>query len=86
MSVPACLLKIEGKWTGQNRLWVIPDEPERVSEAIASVELVTEGKFLHIRYTWEDEDRPQSGCLLIGGEEKPDRINLDRIEIGQEVG
>lgn len=54
-----------GKWKGVKRLWLTPDTPVKESESAASVELVAQGKYATIRYTWAEEGRPQDGLLLV---------------------
>jgi hypothetical protein len=68
MSVPASLTNLPGKWTGLNSLWLLPGEPARLSDTMATVALIAAGEFLVFQYTWADEGQPQDGFLLIGQE------------------
>jgi len=56
-----------GKWTGKNLLrlnWRTP--PDYFSSSDLSVSQVAKGTFLTFDYTWEHENVPQEGMLLVG--------------------
>jgi GrpB-like predicted nucleotidyltransferase (UPF0157 family) len=80
MTVPNALTPLVGNWTGLNRLWLSPDTPVRESETTAFVALIAEGKFLTFKYTWENEEQPQEGFLLIGQEEPEDLVKAVWID------
>lgn len=71
MSVSEKLAKLEGNWTGTNRLHLpwIPDGVTQ-SDSTSSISLKTQGKVLSIEYTWEYEAKPQDGLMLISQEKK----------------
>lgn len=82
------LADLAGEWTGTNKLWVMPGEPVRESDASASVSLVGQGQFLMVRYTWAEGEKPQDGTLLIGtasGEKPVDIVWLDSWHMRNDV-
>lgn len=60
-------LHLIGTWTGKNllRLSWLPS-PDHFSSSDLSVSQVVRGKFLSFTYTWEHENIPQEGLLVIG--------------------
>lgn len=66
MSVPEFWKTVIGTWIGTNKLWLEPAEPSSDSEATAAADLVANGKFLAVRYTWADEGETQEGFMLVG--------------------
>jgi hypothetical protein len=54
-----------GNWSGTNQLSVMPGEPVRESDSIATVALELGNRVLEIRYTWADSGAPQEGWLLV---------------------
>jgi len=76
---------IAGEWKGVKRLWLMPEDPVRESEATASLELVAGGGFAAIRYTWSHEDRPHDGLLVVRLAEAPgdeDMVWVDSFHTG----
>ncbi len=66
MKSPVFLEDLKGEWTGDNRLWLSPGEPARLSETTAWIASTAQGRFVTIRYTWADQGRPQDGLMVIG--------------------
>lgn len=69
MAVPGSLTKITGSWTGQNQLWLTPQDPVQVRDTQAVVGLVAQGKFITIQYIWEVDGQPQEGLLVVGSKQ-----------------
>ena len=65
------LFELGGQYAGTNHLILDPAEPARVSDATASVNLVSHGKVMRLDYTWDDNG-PQEGMLLIGSQDGRD--------------
>jgi hypothetical protein len=80
MSIPENLAILAGVWMGVKRLWLNPDAPMKVSEAEARVELVAQGKFLCIQYTWVYADVIQEGALLIGCDLEADGVSAAWVD------
>jgi hypothetical protein len=80
MSIPENLSILAGEWMGVNSLWLNPDAPVKVSEAEARVELVAQGKFLCIQYTWVYADVIQEGLLLIGCEAEGNQVSAAWVD------
>lgn len=59
------LVESVGAWSGTYRLWLSPDDPGRVTETGASVELVARATFGLVRYDWAYDGEPQDGVLLV---------------------
>jgi hypothetical protein len=53
-----------GQWSGTNRLWVYPGEPERESQSEATISLQLIGRVFSFHYTWADKGIPQEGILV----------------------
>lgn len=68
----ATLTELVGRWSGDNRLWVLPGDPVRESPASARVESVGRGALACITYTWSYEGTPQEGTLMIRTDSDPD--------------
>lgn len=82
MSVPELLENLVGKWRGTNRLhtvW-ITENPVRVTNSTAEVELTARGRFLKIEYDWSFENSAQEGLILIGDEKGSDSIKAFWID------
>lgn len=62
------LFVITGNWQGTSDLWLSPQEPARESFSTLSFTPAVNGKFIEIKYTWAEDDKPQEGTLLIGYE------------------
>ena len=61
----------EGKWVGENKLWVT-GETVRASDSFMGVEPVTGsagGKFLRVGYRWHEGERPQDGSFVFNVDE-----------------
>ena len=56
---------LTGEWAGENRLWLSPDQPARVSETTATITTAARDQGLLVHYTWEDEGAPQAGVILV---------------------
>lgn len=65
LSIPDTLRAARGTWQGTNRLH-LPDVPTRDVPSSAAIELVAQGRFCTISYTWNFDGEPQDGLLLIG--------------------
>jgi hypothetical protein len=57
-----------GNWQGSNSLWLSPQESARESATALSIGAAINGKFIEINYTWADDDKSQSGMLILGYE------------------
>jgi hypothetical protein len=68
MSVLEKLLAFTGNWQGINALSLSPQEPARESASTLSFASAVNQKFIQINYTWNDDDKPQEGLLLISYE------------------
>lgn len=66
MTVSKMIATLVGQWQGTNQLWLDPARPARESAATAVFQLIAQGKFATLQYTWADEGQPQSGLLLFG--------------------
>jgi len=66
MAVPSQLHTLTGRWQGNNRLWLAPNEPVRESAVTAVCQPVAQGKFFELHYTWAYDGQPQAGVLLLG--------------------
>lgn len=66
MSVPSEWQSMVGEWSGDNRLWLSPEDPVRTSVTTARLALTARGRFLSVRYTWAEGGKEQEGELLIG--------------------
>ncbi len=64
---------LEGRWSGEYKLWLGPDEPVRVSQTAATLTSAAAGGFLVITYDWSDRGQPHDGVLLarVAGEPGP---------------
>lgn len=80
MSAPASLTPLIGHWAGQNRLWVLPGEPDRPSAATAQVALAAQGQFILLSYTWAEAGQPQDGVLIIGLEPQRNLVSAAWID------
>ena len=56
---------LTGHWVGENRLWLSPDQPARVSDTTATITPAARDQGLLVHYTWEDEGAPQAGVILV---------------------
>ena len=74
MSVPSEWQSMTGEWSGDNRLWLSPEEPVRESATTARLALTARGRFLSLRYTWAEGGKEQEGELLIGLDPKTAQI------------
>lgn len=75
MSVRTELAGLQGKWTGTSRLHT-GRLPEKIYEctSTASVELRVKGQFLAVEYSWEFDERPQEGVLIVGCDVDSDAV------------
>ena len=56
-----------GKWTGSNLLRLSPDtRSDFFSSSKLTVTQVAKGKFLAFTYTWNHDNVPQEGMLVVG--------------------
>ena len=86
MSIPEGLMRLIGKWQGENRLWLEPDQPTQKSKTTASITPVVQGKFLSLRYTWADQGQSQEGLLLLGqGRDQITAAWADSWHMGDEI-
>jgi hypothetical protein len=65
MSIPAGLKRLQGRWKGSNKVWLMPGTPVRESDTIAEVGETAMGKFLTVHYHWADEGKPQEGFMML---------------------
>jgi hypothetical protein len=68
MSIPEYFSRLAGTWRGENKLYMMPGDPVRVSASRATVATAAQGKFLTLAYTWDFEGQPQDGLLVLGFE------------------
>lgn len=66
MNSPSILSNLPGEWTGENHLWLSPEEPARISECSASVSKTSRNQALCIQYAWYAHSGLQEGLLLLG--------------------
>jgi hypothetical protein len=76
MSVPPGFENLIGPWKGVKKLWLTPKDPMRESDTKLQVVKVVEGKFLLMHYNWDFEGAYQDGMLLVGYEEKPNKVEI----------
>ncbi len=76
MNERAKLTELVGRWSGVNRLWVMPGDPVRESETSASVAVAARGALASITYTWAYEGKPQEGVLMVRTESDPDDVGV----------
>lgn len=76
MDMGTFMKRIVGTWSGSSRLWVSPGEPARDSETTAAIELVGNGAFATIRYTWAEGGRGQDGLIIARLAAEPDATDL----------
>jgi hypothetical protein len=65
MTIIESLAPFTGSWQGHNRMRLMPTDEYEESVSAATVN-VTAGAFVTIEYTWQHEDKPQNGLLLLG--------------------
>lgn len=65
MTVITSLHALLGDWQGPSKLWLMPTDPVRESQSVATVAEVAQGQSLVIRYNWEFEGQPQDGMLAL---------------------
>jgi hypothetical protein len=58
--------RLLGEWTGDNRLWLDPTKPERVSASRLVIAPAAKGTFITLTYGWEFEGTGHEGLLLVG--------------------
>lgn len=75
------LIGLAGSWKGTNKLWLPPSEEPHESQSIASVIPVMGGRFVRIDYTWEFDNEPQEGSLLVGYDTKEDLVTAVWIDL-----
>jgi hypothetical protein len=80
MSALERLATSAGKWQGTNSLWLSPQSPVQESTSTLSLAAVANGKFIEVRYTWDYENQPQTGILLIGYEAERELVNAVWID------
>jgi hypothetical protein len=68
MSIPPALASLTGSWKGTYALYFEPGPPVSTSPSTVTVELLGNGRFLCLRYTWIYEEKPQEGALIFGQE------------------
>lgn len=66
MSVGELLLPRVGRWVGDNRLWLAPNEPEKTSPSTMTVSGAARDHVVRIDYDWVYEGRSQEGTLIVG--------------------
>lgn len=65
MSETSKWAELAGTWTGTNKLWLMPTDPVRESQANATVTFAAGCATATIHYTWAYEDQPKEGVLVI---------------------
>lgn len=75
MSIHPELVKLAGKWKGNNRLYAsfLP-EPIKDSPTLASIDLRVNGQFLALEYDWAFEGERQEGVLILGCDSRSDAV------------
>jgi hypothetical protein len=76
MSEHVTLSDLVGRWSGANKLWFMPGEPVRESDATASVSLTAGGAFAVIAYTWSYEGDAQDGTLMLRAAPDADDVQV----------
>lgn len=72
--------QLVGEWTGEYNLWVYPGDPVRTSPSKALVEKIVGSKFLQIKYDWKYENNDIEGNLIIGWDNKRNRLVASWID------
>ena len=71
MSIPSCLVGAKDHvWTGTSRLhlsWLPEDQQIQSSPSSLTISYLEDEGTLNINYTWEHEDAPQKGDMVITG-------------------
>lgn len=65
MSVPVTLRDLVGTWTGENKLWFMPDAPVHESATSATIRTVAGDRYLVIDYTWSHDGTGHDGHLVV---------------------
>ena len=65
MTIPNTISSLTGTWSSINHLWLDPSKPARTSDATAEICHILNNQTIEISYTWDIEDQPQAGRLLI---------------------
>ncbi|MEO5860340.1 MAG: DUF1579 family protein [Pyrinomonadaceae bacterium] len=77
MSIPVEFQQLVGDWKGSNRLHLGDWGPTPLYESVgtATVRERIGGQFLEIAYKWEYDGKPQEGVMILGGDNKTDKVN-----------
>ena len=70
------LAQLVGEWEGDNRLWVFPEDPVRISPTEARLHLAAGGALVIMEYTWAYEGDPQAGTLLVRTAAEADDVDV----------
>jgi hypothetical protein len=76
MTINLALARLAGAWHGQNRLWLTPTEPARISDTPATPALVAGGQCPTVHDTWADDAQPHRGVPYIGRTDSSVRITV----------
>ena len=66
MSVRELLIPFAGRWTGENRLWLSPDDPPHDSPSVLTLSGAARDHVIRVDYEWAYQGKPQEGTLLFG--------------------
>jgi len=80
MSIPTGFENLVGQWKGVKKLWMSPTEPMHESDTLMKVATTARGKFLTLNYNWDFEGFPQDGLLLVGVEEKTNKVAITWVD------
>lgn len=86
MNEGAGVPELVGRWSGVNRLWVMPEDPVRESDTKASVTLAARGALAMITYTWAYEGKPQEGVLMVRSESDPEGSDVVWVDSWHTAG
>jgi hypothetical protein len=70
MSDIGVLHALEGRWQGNNRLWLDPTKDPDESLSVMRVTPVLHDTFVQVEYTWAFQGTPHEGIMLIGFKEQ----------------
>lgn len=74
------LTDMVGDWTGENKLWFMPNTPVHESPTTASIRTVAGGRYLVVDYTWSHEGKPHDGHMLVRLTGEPDATDIAWVD------
>ena len=72
--------RLLGSWSGDNRLWLDPTKPERVSASRLVIAPVAKGTFITLTYDWAFDGTEHEGMLLVGNANEAEEASLGFVD------